>query len=171
MPSSPLHPPPPCASPVTPAVKHPPLFPPRLPSPTFSVQELIDTAPGDIECPTCSQPLTVDLSGGSPGAEGQDEEGTADSDGVRTRGRKGKGGRSRGGSGKAGRKGGGGGGGTAKGRMAGMVANLEASLNKVKKKTKPDGGVKRSVTKHSVINRIDLAKFQSVSRVLWYACR
>lgn len=143
--------------------QHPPPFPPRLPSPADSVQELIETAPGDIECPTCSQPLTVDLSGGSPGAEGQDEEGTAESDGVRQRGRKGTGSGSRGASVKGGRKGGGRGGGSAKGRMAGMVAALEASLKKVKKKPKTDGAVKRSVTKHSVINRIDLAKFQSVS--------
>ncbi|CAN0396817.1 unnamed protein product, partial [Hapterophycus canaliculatus] len=30
------------------------------------VQELIETAPGDVECPSCSEPLTVDLSAGSP---------------------------------------------------------------------------------------------------------
>lgn len=127
------------------------------------MQELIDTAPGDIECPTCSQPLTVDLSGGSPGAEGEDEEGPVESDGVRKRGRNGTGSGSRSGGAKGKRKGGGRSGGSAKGRMAGMVASLEASLKKVKKKPKSDGAVKRSVTKHSVINRIDLAKFQSVS--------
>lgn len=143
--------------------QNPPPFPPRVPYPTYSVQELIDTAPGDIECPTCSQPLTVDLSGGSPGAEDQYEEGTVESSGVRKRGRKGTGSGSRGGGVKGRRKGGGRGDGSAKGRMAGMVAALEASLKKVKKKPKTDGAVKRSVTKHSVINRIDLTKFQSVS--------
>lgn len=150
--------------------------PPLLP--TGSVQELIDTAPGDVECPSCSEPLTVDLSGGSPGADGEDEQeaaGAAETGGRgRGRGRGGKGaaaarGRSRsGGRGGGGRGRGGSGGGEVKGRMAGAVAALEASVRKAKvgskKGGKPGGGgPKRSVTKHSVINRIDLNKFQSVS--------
>lgn len=138
-----------------------------------SVQELIDTAPGDVECPTCSEPLTVDLSGGSPGGNDQDE---AESDEVeggrgRGRGRKGAGGGGRNGSrgrGGAGRDRGGGSRGSndvAKGRMANMVATLAASVKKTLKNKKHASrtGFKSSVTKHSVINRIDLSKFQSVS--------
>lgn len=133
----------------------------------YSVQELIDAAPGDVECPTCSEPLTVDLSGGSPGAKnedvGEEGEGEQNDGGHRGHGRRPKGARSkkiscgvaRGGRGR-------GGGLTAKGRIAGMVAALEASIKKAPKE-KPKGGfTKRSVTKHSVINRIDLNKFQSV---------
>ena len=160
----------------------PPYLPPRPPpSPTGSVQELIDTAPGDVECPSCSEPLTVDLSGGSPGADDEDEQeatGAAET-GGRGRGRGGKGtaaarGRSRSGGRGGGR--GGGSGGEVKGRMAGAVAALEASVRKAKvvakKSGKPEGGgSKRSVTTHSVINRIDLNKFQSVSQlVLFLLC-
>lgn len=53
--------------------------------------------------------------------------------------------------------------------MAGAVAALEASVKSAEKPKGRSGGgggggvVKRSVTKHSVINRIDLNKFQSVS--------
>lgn len=144
------------------------LSPTPPPSSTGSVQELIDTAPGDVECPSCSEPLTVDLSGGSPGADDEDEQeatGAAES-GSRARGRGGgKGAAKRGRSRSNGR--GGGRGGEVKGRMAGAVAALEASVKTAKagKKSKPGGGgVKRSVRKHSVINRIDLNKFKSVSR-------
>ena len=136
------------------------------------MQELIDTAPGDVECPTCSEPLTVDLSGGSPGCNGQDE---AESDEVgggrgHGRGRRGTGGGGRNGSrgrGGARRDRGAGGGGSndgAKGRMANMVATLAASVKKtVKNKKHASSTFKNSVTKHSVVNRIDLSKFQSVS--------
>lgn len=139
--------------------------PPRPRFSTGSVQELIETAPGDVECPCCSEPLTVDLSGGSPGAEDDDEQeapGAAQT-GGRGPGRGGKGAAARG------RSRGGGGRGEVKGRMAGAVAALEASVRKGKVATKGKAGgaggggaVKRSVTKHSVINRIDLNKFQSV---------
>lgn len=51
----------------------------------------------------------------------------------------------------------------ANGGMAAMAARLEDSVKKMRGGVKPgSGGVKRSVTKHSVINRIDLTKFQSV---------
>ena len=64
----------------------------------------------------------------------------------------------------------GGKGGKEKERLAGMVASLEASLKNKKttevvKKNAPyarGGAAKRTVTKHSVINKIDLSKFQSV---------
>lgn len=136
------------------------------------MQELIDTAPGDVECPTCSEPLTVDLSGGSPGGEEEDE--AEGNETGRGRKRKGAGGGGRGrsasrGRGGAGRARGGGSGGSsnggAKGRMAGMVATLAASVKKAAKNKKhaSSTGFKSSVTKHSVINRIDLSKFQSVS--------
>lgn len=138
-------------------------------APIDSVQELIDTAPGDVECPTCSEPLTVDLSGGSPSANDEDEE--QDNETGRGRGRKRKG-SSRGGGGRSGSHGrggaarGGGVGGSrgntgATGRMASMVATLAASVKN--KKHASSTGFKSSVTKHSVINRVDLSKFQSVS--------
>ncbi|CAM9901960.1 unnamed protein product [Ectocarpus sp. 12 AP-2014] len=134
------------------------------------VQELIDAAPGDVECPTCSQPLTVDLSGGNPGAEGDDDDQVAaqrSSGGGRGRGR-GRGGAAARGRSRSG-GGGGGGGGATKSRVAGAMAALEASVKKKTKTMKPaasgGGGVKRSVTKHSVINRIDLNKFQSSTKM------
>ncbi|CAM9978016.1 unnamed protein product, partial [Ectocarpus sp. 8 AP-2014] len=131
------------------------------------VQELIDAAPGDVECPTCSQPLTVDLSGGSPGAEGdEDDQEAAQRSSGGGRGR----GRGRGGAAARGRtRSRSGGGGAAKSRVAGAMAALEASVKKKTKTIKPaasgGGGVKRSVTKRSVINRIDLNKFQSSTKM------
>lgn len=45
-----------------------------------------------------------------------------------------------------------------------MVATLAASVKKtVKNKKHASSTFKNSVTKHSVVNRIDLSKFQSVS--------
>ncbi|CAM9136543.1 unnamed protein product [Ectocarpus fasciculatus] len=132
------------------------------------VQELIDAAPGDVECPTCSEPLTVDLSGGSPGAEGDDDdqEAAQRSSGGRGRGRGRGGAAARGKSRNGGRNGGGG---AVKSRVAGAMAALEASVKKKTKTMKPaasgGGGIKRSVTKHSVINRIDLNKFQSSTKM------
>lgn len=130
------------------------------------MQELVDAAPGDVECPTCSQPLTVDLSPDGT-SDGQDEaEDTGGAGGGRKGVSKAKGTRGRG-RGRAKRGGSTGRGGTAKGRLAGMVAALEASVKKAKpggaSPRRKDVGVKRSVTKKSVINRIDLNKFQSVS--------
>lgn len=135
------------------------------------MQELIDTAVCDVECPTCSQPLTVDLSGGSPGGDDNDEDfANGDDDETDGRRRGSRGGRGRRGVGGRGRGRGRGrsGGATAKGRMAGMVAALEASVHRkgagnVKEK---NHGMARSVTTHSVINRIDLSKFQSVSLLI-----
>lgn len=106
----------------------------------------------------------MDLSGGSPGDEGDDDD---QEDAKRSSG--GGRGRGRGRGGAAARdKSRSGGGGAAKSRVAGAMAALEASVRKKTKTMKPaasqGGGNKRSVTKHSVINRIDLNKFQSVSR-------
>ncbi|CAN0440996.1 unnamed protein product [Ascophyllum nodosum] len=95
------------------------------------VQELIDTAPGDINCPLCSEPLTVDLSGDN-NSNNQEDEARADELG-KSRGRQTRAPATRGRrpsrSSAAGGKGG-----KEKERLAGMVASLEASL-KNKKKT------------------------------------
>lgn len=128
----------------------------------ISVQELIETAPGDIKCPSCSEPLTVDLSGDNDNSnsnsdgQGGPARAVTDNSGRRT--------------GRGSRRGCGGSGGGTKDRVAKMVAKLEASVgrNKGAEKTtttSPSVGVfgsKRFVTKHSVMNRIDLSKFQSV---------
>ncbi|CAM9481009.1 unnamed protein product [Ascophyllum nodosum] len=134
------------------------------------VQELIDTAPGDINCPLCSEPLTVDLSGDN-NSNNQEDEARADELG-KSRGRQTRAPATRGRrpsrSSAAGGKGG-----KEKERLAGMVASLEASLKNKKKtevvkKNAPyarGGAAKRTVTKHSVINKIDLSKFQSSTKM------
>lgn len=112
-----------------------PNFTLTLVSRPISVQELIEKAPGDIKCPSCSAPLTVDLS----------------SDGRVT------------------------GCGSTKGGIKGKGVRKDKGTEKSSMTSPSAGGFgsKRFVTKHSVMNRIDLTKFQSVGGLImpsWIGC-
>lgn len=121
-----------------------------------SVHDLIDSAVCEVKCPTCSEPLTVDLSGGGleSGGDQGNEAGEGEANGGRGRGR----GRGR----RRSKSVGHGVASTAKGKLAKVLSAIDAKKS-TKSSTLP-GKARSGVTKHSVLNRIDLSKFQSVRR-------